>query len=96
MATRNTDMGVLQNKTLRRALFLDQPTQYNMKKERSYDEKKRTRKRRPCHPVGTNHDRLRRDSSTPTNDEGSGSDAGGTPEYTIKVGHTLQEDTPRP
>ena len=34
------------------------------------------------------------DSSTPTNDEGSGSDAGGTPEYTIKVGHTLQEDTP--
>ena len=40
--------------------FLDQPTQYNMKKERSYDEKKRTRKRRPCHPVGTNHDRLRR------------------------------------
>ena len=34
------------------------------------------------------------DSSTPTNDDGSGSDAGGTPEYTIKVGHTLQEDTP--
>lgn len=34
------------------------------------------------------------DSSTPTNDEGSGSAAGGTPEYTIKVGHTLQEDTP--
>ena len=34
------------------------------------------------------------DSSTPTNDEGSDSDAGGTPEYTIKVGHTLQEDTP--
>ena len=41
MATRNTDMGVLQNKTLRRALFLDQPTQYNIKRREVMMRRKR-------------------------------------------------------